>query len=89
MPIELDKDLRQQAIASIKRYAEEELEQDLGDLKAEGLLRFFLEELAPTVYNQAIRDAQRYMQERALDLDGVCHEEEFGWSAAGKGRKRR
>jgi hypothetical protein len=36
-------------------------------------------------------DAQHYVQERALDLEGVCHADEFGyWTAApSKGGRRR
>ena len=89
MAIQFDPDTRAQALDSIKRYAREELELDLGDLKADTLLRFFLEELAPSVYNRAVLDAQRYVQERALDLEGACHAPEFGWWAAAGARGRR
>jgi uncharacterized protein (DUF2164 family) len=89
MPITLDPDRKQQALASIKRFLLEELEVDAGDLKAGTVLEYFLQELAPVVYNRAIQDAQRYFQERALDLEGACHEDEFGWSARqAKGRPR-
>lgn len=55
------------------------------------MLEFFLKALAPSVYNQAVLDAQHYVQERALDLEGVCHADEFGyWTAApSKGGRRR
>jgi uncharacterized protein (DUF2164 family) len=86
--ITLDPDARQQALASIKRYVLEELEQDVGDLKAGGILDFFLRELAPTVYNHAIGDAQRFVQERALDLEGACHQDEFGYWTAAPPRRR-
>jgi len=91
MPIVLSPDATAQALASIKRYAREELDLDVGDLKAGSLLEFFLKELGPTVYNTAVADAQRYMQDRALDLEGACHQEEFGFWAppATKGRGRR
>jgi len=90
MPITLTPDAKQQAVASVKRYLLEELDLDAGDLKAGALLEFFLKELGPTVYNQAVSDAQRYMQDRALDLEGACHQDEFGyWVPAAKGRPRR
>ncbi len=90
MAIELDPEVRKQAVASIQRYLREELELDAGDLKAGSLLEYFLEELAPLVYNRAIADAQGYMQERALDLEGVCHAPELGYWAArdAAGRRR-
>ncbi len=81
MTIALDPDRKQQALASIKRVLLEELDQDVGDLKAGTLLEFFLRELAPAVYNRAIQDAQRYFQERTLDLEGACHADEAGYWA--------
>jgi uncharacterized protein (DUF2164 family) len=92
MALTLDPDMKQRALASIKRYFLEELDQDLGDLKAGGVLvlDFFLKEIAPTVYNSAVGDSQRYMQERALDLEGACHQDEFGyWTRAPKGSRGR
>jgi uncharacterized protein (DUF2164 family) len=90
MRIELDPDVTRQAVASIKRYLREELELDVGELKAGSLLEYFLEELAPLVYNRAIADAQGYMQERALDLEGVCHADEFGyWAGRDSSARRR
>lgn len=90
MPITLDPDARKQALASIKRFVLEELEQDVGDLKAGTVLDFFLQELAPRIYNRAVADAQQYMQDRALDLEGACHADEAGyWAARDAGPRRR
>ena len=58
MTISMSDSARKQATASIKRYLAEELEQDVGDLKAGLMLDFFLKEIAPTIYNGAIADAQ-------------------------------
>lgn len=80
MPIELDQDTRAAAIASIKRYAEENLDDPLGDLAAGLLLDFFLEEIAPSVYNRAVRDAQQHLQARIMELDLDVNEEEFRYS---------
>jgi uncharacterized protein (DUF2164 family) len=41
------------------------------------LLDYFLTEIGPTVYNQAISDAQTYFQGRVADLEAVCYEKEF------------
>ena len=76
MAIELTKETRDRLIISIKRYFAESLEDDIGDLKASLLLDFCLKEICPTTYNQAIRDAQTYFQERTADLDGSCYEPE-------------
>lgn len=85
MAIQLKPDTTRQLQASIKRFAAEHLDDEIGDLKAMLLLEFFLKEIGPSVYNQAIADAQKYFQERALDLEGVCYEKEFGyWQGARK-----
>lgn len=86
MAIDLAPDQKEQALASIKRFLREELDLDVGDLKAGTVLEYVLRELGPVVYNRAIQDAQRWFQERTLDLDGVCHEEEFGYFG-GRGEK--
>ena len=79
MTMELNKDARAQAIASIERYFGEHLEQRIGNLQAAALLGFFLEEIAPCVYNKAVADAQERMQMRAMELDIECHADEFGY----------
>ncbi|HUU36207.1 MAG TPA: DUF2164 domain-containing protein [Vicinamibacterales bacterium] len=86
MPIKLSPDQRKQLQASIQRYVAENLDEEIGDLKAGLLLEFCVTEIGAVVYNQAIADAQAYFQERAGDLDGVCHENEFTyWQKSGKG----
>ena len=90
MAITLAPDVTKQLLASIKRYVAENLDQDIGDLKAGMLLDYVLKEIAPTVYNQAITDAQAYFQGRVADLDGVCFEKEFGyWTQPSRVRKAR
>jgi uncharacterized protein (DUF2164 family) len=70
--IEVPKEARKILIASIRRYFDEKLEQEMGELQAGLLLDYFLAEIAPTVYNLAIRDAQAYFMEKATDLEGTC-----------------
>ncbi len=79
MAIELSEDNKKQLIASIKRYFEENMEDEIGDLKAGLLLDYFLKEIGPTVYNQAIADAAAFFRDRAADLDASCYEVEFGY----------
>ncbi len=83
MTITLSDDARKQSIASIKRYFLEELDQDIGELKAALMLEFFLKEIAPTIYNGAIADAQTYVRDRLVDLEGACSVAEFAfWPSA-------
>ena len=71
--------------ASIKRYVAENLDEEIGDLKAGLFLEFCLKEIGPSIYNQAIADAQAYLTGHLTDLDGVCQEDEFGyWPPAGR-----
>ncbi len=79
VPIKLATDAEERSLASIKRYFQEHMDDDVGDLKAKLLLDFFLEEIGPAVYNRAIGDAQTVLQERVLDLDGACYQPEFGY----------
>lgn len=75
MAIELPKDVHQQAVASIERWFREERDERIGNIAASGLLGYFLEEIAPLVYNQAVADVQERLQARVLELDIECHEE--------------
>ena len=77
MQLDLKPEHRKQAVASIKSFAAKELDLDAGDLKAGLILDFFLKEIAPSVYNRAIQDAQVYLRDRVSDLEGVCYAEEF------------
>lgn len=77
MAIKLSPETTKQLHASIKRYVAENLEQEIGDLKAGLLLDYCLKEIGPAVYNRAIADAQSYFQGRVADLEGVCYETEF------------
>jgi uncharacterized protein (DUF2164 family) len=79
--IEISDEARKQAIASLKRYLEEEFDEEAGDLKTGLLLDFLLEELGPTIYNQAIADARAFFEERAADLEGVCYQSELPYWA--------
>jgi uncharacterized protein (DUF2164 family) len=79
MAVTISPESTQLLITSIKRYVAENFEQEIGDLKAGSLLDYVLKEIGPTVYNKAIADAQEYFQARAIDLEGVCFEKEFGY----------
>lgn len=79
MGIEISKDARKQAIASIERYFQVNMEEKIGNVAAGGLLGFFLEELGPLVYNQAVTDVQERMQARVSELDIEVHEDEFAY----------
>lgn len=77
MTIELSREARAQAVASIERYFSEELDQRIGNIAAGALLGFFLEEIGPAVYNQAVAQVQERLQQRLQELDIEFNEDEF------------
>ena len=90
MTIELDKEQRDRAIASIQRYFEENMEERIGNIAAGALLGYFLEEVGPSIYNKGVADAQERLQQRVMELDYEVHEDEFGyWRKYEKERKRK
>ena len=79
MSIKLDKDAEKRLIESIKRFFAETLEEEVGDLRASLVLDFCLKEIGPSIYNQAVADAQAILQERVADLDGSCFQPEHAY----------
>ena len=79
MPIELPKETRAQAVASIERWFREHMDEPIGNVAAGGLLGFFLEEIGPSIYNQAVADVQERLQARVAELDIEVHEDEIGY----------
>ena len=77
--IKLSKPAKKKSIESIKRYFAEQLDEEIGDLKASLLLDFCLQEICPSVYNQAIIDARSFMENRLSDLEDTCYEPEFDY----------
>jgi uncharacterized protein (DUF2164 family) len=81
MTIKLKTEVRKQACESLQRYFDLNMEEKLGNLQANALLDFLLEEIGPSIYNQAVNDAQNHLQARVQELDFEVHTEEFTyWS---------
>ena len=79
MTIEISKEARKEAVASIERYFQENMEERIGNIAAAALLGFFLEEIGPLVYNRAVAEVQERLQARVMELDIELHEDEFGY----------
>jgi uncharacterized protein (DUF2164 family) len=77
MSIELSRETRDDAIASIQKYFEKNMEEPIGNIAAGALLGFFLEEIGPSIYNKAVADVQESLQQRVSELDFEVHEDEF------------
>ncbi|MEX0322357.1 MAG: DUF2164 domain-containing protein [Puniceicoccaceae bacterium] len=77
MAIELSKEEIEDIIPSIKKYIEEEFEEEIGDLKAKLLLNYFLKEIGPYAYNRGVKDAESFFRSKLEDLQGSCYEFEL------------
>lgn len=75
MGVELSKQDRESAMASMRRFFREELEVEISELRARLLLDYFLKEIGPFSYNQGVRDAETYFRARVEDLPASCYEE--------------
>lgn len=85
MNLELPRAEREEAIASIERYFEQNFEQRIGNIAAGALLGFFLEEIGPCLYNQAVAEVQERLTQRVQELDIELHAEPFGyWARQGR-----
>ena len=79
MTIQLDSQTEEYLLGSIKRFFASELEEEIGDLKARIVLDFFMREMGPSAYNQAIADAQSSLERAVSDLSGARYEPEFDY----------
>lgn len=86
MAIELSKPLRAEALASLERYLRENFKERVGNIAAGALLSFFIEEVGPSIYNQAVADVQERLAARVQELDLEIHGDEFQyWRRQGQG----
>ncbi len=61
---------------AIMRFYRDEFDEPLSEFRAATLLDFFVRELGPPVYNQGVRDAAGYVQEKLMDIEGEVYERE-------------
>jgi uncharacterized protein (DUF2164 family) len=88
MSMELSKENRAEAIASMRQYADRNLPEPMGELAAGLLLDYFLTEIGPLIYNQGVRDAATRMHQRIEDLEGELNEDAFTYWAKQKIKRR-
>ena len=68
---------KEKIIRSIQQFFEEQMDEEIGDLKAQLILEFFAKELAPLAYNKGIRDAETFLGNSIEDLKATCFIEPF------------
>ena len=76
MRIHVSPERRANLLLAIKEYFSAEFDEPLSDFRAEGLLDFFVRELGPPVYNQGVRDASAFIQQKLGDIEGDVYERE-------------
>ena len=65
---DMDREKKKQCIEDIKVYFENERDEVIGDMAAELFLGFILEKIAPVIYNRALEDVYRFLDDRLDDL---------------------
>ncbi len=73
MAIHLADDRRDHLIRSLQGYFLEEFDEELSSFRSGELVDWFVERLAPPVYNQGVQDARRHLQTRLDDLEGEVY----------------
>ncbi|MEO7191273.1 MAG: DUF2164 domain-containing protein [Vicinamibacterales bacterium] len=76
MTLKIDGGRRQQLIDRIQAFFREEFDDDLSRFRAEQVLDFVAAAVGPQIYNQAVQDARKFMQQRLDDIDGEVREPE-------------
>ena len=79
MAIKLPADTQKKLLLSIQRFLSEQYDLSVGDVNAGIVLDFCLKEIGPSIYNQAVAEAQGILQDRVAELENVCFEDEFGY----------
>jgi uncharacterized protein (DUF2164 family) len=88
MTIEISREARQVAITSLQRYFKQNMEEEIGNLTANALLNFFIDDIGPLIYNKAVTDVQTRLQARVMDVDTEIYEEAFTyWNKTDRKKK--
>jgi uncharacterized protein (DUF2164 family) len=74
--IKLSADRRATLLKMLTEFYTDSFDTELSEYRAERLLDFFIKQLGPPIYNQAIADARAFMFEKLDDLDVEFYEPE-------------
>jgi uncharacterized protein (DUF2164 family) len=73
MKIELNEDRLRDLSERVQIYFRDEHDESMGELKTSLIIDFFIKELGPHIYNQAINDAHAFIQDKLIDLEGSLY----------------
>jgi uncharacterized protein (DUF2164 family) len=76
--IRLSPERRASLLDALQRHFDSEFDEPLSAFRAEGLIDFFVQHLGPAVYNQGVRDATAYVQDKLTDIEGEILEHDPG-----------
>lgn len=66
--IKLSKEEEEVLLDNLRDYMNEEFDLDIGNLPAKFLFDFMVDLIGPTIYNQAIDDAEPWLYERFISI---------------------
>ncbi|MTH95738.1 DUF2164 domain-containing protein [Roseibium sp. RKSG952] len=66
--LQLDRKQRQALAQELRRFLEDELDTEIGNMDAERLVDFLTESFAPEFYNLGVRDAHALLTSRVEDM---------------------
>lgn len=72
-PETLSREERTFLASEIKHYLEAELEVEIGNLEAEGLIDVLSEKLGAVFYNRGLRDAEALLSKKLDDITDELH----------------
>lgn len=76
MTIEIEEGRREILVRRVQGFFLEEFDEEVTPFRAEQVLDFAVSVVGPQIYNQAVQDARKFVQERLDDLDGEVHQPE-------------
>ncbi len=79
MKLNLSAQQKENAVRSIQRFFDQDMEIEIGGLQAVLILEFLEKEIAPFAYNQGVDDAKHFLMVRAEDLSATCYEEPLSY----------
>ena len=73
MSLELDEARRERLVVKMQNFFRDSMDEDISAFRAEQVLEFAVSILGPQIYNQAVQDARKFIQQRLDDLDGEVY----------------
>lgn len=65
----LDAERQKRLLADLQSFFLDEMDEEITEFRAEQILRFVVEAAGPEIYNQAVQDARKYVQDKLDDLE--------------------